>query len=155
MSLHDNNNSTQQQEEDDGSKEMRGVHARTNIPPQTVCVSIPKSCLITVEMGQATPIGRKILSSDLELDAPKHIYLMIFLLWDKKLHGNESFFAPYYNILPQSMRNMPIFWNESELSLLKGNFTKIKPNKFDLFNINSEELIYLLISKKFLQHWQL
>ena len=121
MSLHDNNNSTQQQqEEDDGSKEMRGVHARTNIPPQTVCVSIPKSCLITVEMGQATPIGRKILSSDLELDAPKHIYLMIFLLWDKKLHGNESFFAPYYNILPQSMRNMPIFWNESELSLLKG-----------------------------------
>ena len=54
---------------DDGSGEMRGVHARTAIPPQTVCVSIPRSCLITVEMGQATPIGRRVLASDLELDA--------------------------------------------------------------------------------------
>ena len=70
-------------EDDDSSWEMRGVHARTAIPPQTVCVSIPKTCLITVEMGQATSIGRKILQSDLELDAPKHIFLMIYLLWDR------------------------------------------------------------------------
>ena len=54
---------------DDGSGEMRGVHARTAIPPQTVCVAIPRACLITVEMGQATPIGRRVLASDLELDA--------------------------------------------------------------------------------------
>lgn len=45
---------------DDGSGEMRGVHARTDIPPQNVCVSIPKACLITVEMGQSTPLGRKV-----------------------------------------------------------------------------------------------
>lgn len=107
-------------DDDDGSKEMRGVHARTAIPPQTVVVSIPKSCLITVEMGQATPIGRKILASDLELDAPKHIFLMIYLLWDRRVHGAKSFFAPYYDILPESLRNMPIFWNEEELSLLRG-----------------------------------
>jgi len=107
-------------EEDDGSKEMRGVHATQYIPPQTKCVSIPKSCLITVEMGQSTPIGRQILLSDLELDAPKHIYLMIYLLYDKKVNGNKSFYAPYYNILPTTLRNMPIFWTEEELSLLKG-----------------------------------
>mmetsp|Transcript_28577 Transcript_28577/g.60949 ORF Transcript_28577/g.60949 Transcript_28577/m.60949 type:complete len:733 (-) Transcript_28577:100-2298(-) len=123
MSLDNGHHSSHLEEEkdgDDGSKEMRGVHARTTIPPQTTCVSIPKSCLITVEMGQATPIGRKILSSNLELDAPKHIFLMIYLLWDKKLHGVKSFFAPYYNILPESLRNMPIFWNEEELRYLKG-----------------------------------
>lgn len=90
-----------EEEFDDGSKEMRGVHAKTAIPPQTICVAIPKSCLITVEMGQSTPIGRKILQSDLELDAPKHIFLMIYVLWDRKLHGNKSFFAPYYDILPR------------------------------------------------------
>ena len=80
-------------EYDDGSGEMRGVHARSYIPPHTVCVSIPKSCLITVEMGQSTPVGRKVLSGDLDLDAPKHIFLMIYLLWDMKVHGDASFFA--------------------------------------------------------------
>ena len=104
----------------DGSDEMRGVHALAPLPSQTVIVSIPLSCLITVEMGQATPIGRKILSSDLELDAPKHIFLMIYLLWDKAVHGSSSFFAPYYDVLPRRLRNMPIFWDEAELAGLKG-----------------------------------
>lgn len=131
MSLDGNNNNQPERKfpeaaagsasaDDDGSKEMRGVHAKGAIPPQTVIVSIPKSCLITVEMGQGTPIGRKILQSDLELDAPKHIFLMIYLLWDRKLHGPRSFFAPYYDILPRSLRNMPVFWTEEELAGLEG-----------------------------------
>eukprot|EP00986_Skeletonema_menzelii_P015589 scaffold12132_cov153-Skeletonema_menzelii.AAC.6 len=105
---------------DDGSNEMRSVHATSPIPPHTICVSIPKSCLITVEMGQQTPIGQTILHSDVELDAPKHIFLMIYLLWDRKVNGSKSFFAPYYAILPQTLRNMPIFWNEAELQYLRG-----------------------------------
>ncbi len=105
---------------DDGSNEMRSVHATSPIPPHTICVSIPKSCLITVEMGQQTPIGKIILHSDVELDAPKHIFLMIYLLWDRKVNGSKSFFAPYYAILPQTLRNMPIFWNETELQYLQG-----------------------------------
>jgi histone-lysine N-methyltransferase SETD3 len=118
LSLDNSNNI----EEDDGSNEMRSVHATSTIPPQTICVSIPKSCLITVEMGQSTPIGQAILQSDVELDAPKHIFLMIYLLYDKKINGQNSFFAPYYNILPKSLRNMPIFWNEHELQYLQGSF---------------------------------
>jgi|UPI0005819AA7 histone-lysine N-methyltransferase SETD3 len=100
--------------------EMRGVHARRSIPPHTTCVSIPRRCLITVEMGQATPIGRAILQADLDLDAPKHIFLMIYLLWDRKTHGSSSFFHPYYEILPPTLRNMPIFWSAFELQELEG-----------------------------------
>lgn len=102
--------------------EMRGVHARTHIPPNTVCVTIPRRCLITVEMGQATPIGQAILDSDLDLDAPKHIFLMIYLLWDRKVNGSSSFFFPYYDILPKTLRNMPIFWTPEELSYLEGSY---------------------------------
>ena len=40
---------------------------------------------------------------------PKHIFLMIYLLWDKKVNGRRSFFWPYYDILPKTLRNMPIF----------------------------------------------
>mmetsp|Transcript_6148 Transcript_6148/g.9340 ORF Transcript_6148/g.9340 Transcript_6148/m.9340 type:complete len:572 (-) Transcript_6148:53-1768(-) len=108
--------------EESGDSEMRGVYARMNIPPNTICVSVPRKCLITVEMGQATSIGQAVLQSELDLDAPKHIFLMIYLLWDRAVYGSESFFAPYYDILPQTLNNMPIFWSENELSYLEGSY---------------------------------
>lgn len=101
---------------------MRGVHAKSNIPNETICVLIPKKCLITVEMGQATEIGQIILRSDLDLDAPKHIFLMIYLLWDRKVNGDQSFFKPYYDILPKTLKNIPIFWDKDELEYLKGSY---------------------------------
>lgn len=101
---------------------MRGVHAVQHVAPNTVCMSVPRRCLITVEMGQATPIGQAILKSDLDLDAPKHIYLMIYLLWDRKVNGANSFFHPYYEILPRTLRNMPIFWSQEELAQLQGSY---------------------------------
>lgn len=102
--------------------EMRGVHAIAPIAPNTVIMSIPRRCLITVEMGQATPIGQAILHADLDLDAPKHIFLMIYLLWDRKVNGPKSFFYPYYEILPKTLRNMPIFWSQEELAELDGSY---------------------------------
>jgi protein-histidine N-methyltransferase len=102
--------------------EMRGVHARTHLPPNSVCMSVPRRCLITVEMGQDTPIGQAILRSDLDLDAPKHIFLMIYILWDRKVNGANSFFHPYYEILPPTLRNMPIFWSPEELGGLDGSY---------------------------------
>jgi hypothetical protein len=71
------------------SSELRGVHAKTHIAANHVCMSIPRQCLITVEMGQATPIGQAILHSDLDLDAPKHIFLMVYLLWDRKINREK------------------------------------------------------------------
>jgi hypothetical protein len=112
--------STDAKQEEDS--EMRGVHAVQHIPPNTVCMSVPRRCLITVEMGQATLIGQAILNSDLDLDAPKHIYLMIYVLWDRKVNGTKSFFHPYYQILPPTLSNMPIFWSDDELACLEGSY---------------------------------
>eukprot|EP00548_Thalassiothrix_antarctica_P011491 CAMPEP_0194162152 /NCGR_PEP_ID=MMETSP0152-20130528/79333_1 /TAXON_ID=1049557 /ORGANISM="Thalassiothrix antarctica, Strain L6-D1" /LENGTH=841 /DNA_ID=CAMNT_0038872029 /DNA_START=205 /DNA_END=2729 /DNA_ORIENTATION=+ len=102
--------------------EMRGVHSRADVPPDTICMMIPRKCLITVEMGQATPLGKTVLESDLDLDAPKHIYLMIYILWDRKVNGPNSFFHPYYEILPSTLKNMPIFWSSDELAGLDGSY---------------------------------
>jgi histone-lysine N-methyltransferase SETD3 len=43
---------------------------------------------------------------------------MVFMLIDRK--SPDSFFKPYYDILPQTLNNMPIFWTEEELLYLKG-----------------------------------
>lgn len=100
--------------------EVRGVIADQDIGPNETIIEIPLECLITVEMGQATDVGQAILHSDLELDAPKHVFLMLFILIDRKREG--SHFKPYYDILPPTLSNMPIFWSQEELAMLEGSY---------------------------------
>lgn len=100
--------------------EVRGVIADQNIQVEETIIEIPLECLITVEMGAATDIGQAIMHSDLELDAPKHVFLMLFILIDRRREG--AHFKPYYDILPPTLSNMPIFWSQEELALLEGSY---------------------------------
>lgn len=118
----------------DYGNEVRGVHAKSHLKEDEIIVEIPQQLLITVEMGKETDIGRKILDSDIELDAPKHIFLMLFMLIDRK--RPDSFFKPYYDTLPATLSNMPIFWSGEELSELAGSFllTQIAERKAAIEN---------------------
>ena len=98
--------------------EMRGVHANRPVPAHSQILTVPRRLLITVEMGKATPLGSAILRHGLDLDAPKHVFLMVFLLQDRV--KEDSFFRPYYDVLPRTLSNMPIFWTTEELEMLKG-----------------------------------
>ena len=70
--------------------DVRGVHAKEELNGDEMVVEIPLKCLITVEMGKETEIGKAVLASNLPLDAPKHIFLMLFMLTDR--HNPSSFF---------------------------------------------------------------
>jgi len=100
--------------------EVRGVHATRNLHADEIVIEIPLKCLITVEMGKATDVGRAVLEAELELDAPKHVFLMLFLLLDRR--NPSSFFRPYYDVLPRTLKNMPIFWETNELAWLEGSY---------------------------------
>lgn len=118
--LVDNGAKFPQLELKDYGDEVRGVHATADVPGESVIMEIPLQCLITVEMGRDTSIGQKILQSNISLDAPKHIFLMLFMLIDRQ--NPTSFFKPYYDILPSTLHNMPIFWTEEELGYLQGSY---------------------------------
>ena len=94
--------------------EVRGVSALVDIEPESTIVTVPLKCLITVEMGKATDVGQAVIAADLELDAPKHVFLMLYMLIDRR--NPHSFFRPYYDILPKKLSNMPIFWTPEELA---------------------------------------
>ena len=102
---------------------MRGVRASSSLRNDELIMSIPYSLIFTVEQGKKTRTGKAILEHGIDelFDAPKHIFLMIFLLLEKE-KGDHSFFSPYINILPSSkdLQCMPIFWEPGELALLKG-----------------------------------
>lgn len=104
--------------------EVRGVHAVRDIKADETLIEIPLKCIITVEMGKATDVGRAVLEAELELDAPKHVFLMLFLLVDQR--NPKSFFRPYYDVLPHTLSNMPIFWSKHELEWLHGSYLLIQ-----------------------------
>lgn len=132
-------------------------------------------CGVSLLLSQ---IGKAVLASSLSLDAPKHIFLMLFMLTDR-LDPNSFFKArrhlpppppqelaswltawladglslaglwvvllagwpvslsddddhqPYYELLPATLSNMPIFWDEEELEFLHGSYllTQIEERK--------------------------
>jgi len=49
----------------------------------------------------------------------KHSYLASYLLQEKH-KGKESFWYPYLAVLPEKYANMPLFFDEDMLALLKG-----------------------------------
>jgi histone-lysine N-methyltransferase SETD3 len=102
------------------TENYRGVHMSRRVAGNRQILYVPKHFLITVEMGKETAIGRKIIEADLDLSAMKHCFLCVFALVDRQ--NEESFYQPYYRILPQSFDNMPIFWTDEELELLTGSY---------------------------------
>jgi len=106
----------------DYGNEVRGCHSKEQIYDDEIIIRVPLNCLITVEMGRETAIGKAIIASNIDLDAPKHIFLMLYMLVDMK--NTNSFFKPYYDILPQKLDNMPIFWTQEELKYLEGSYLR-------------------------------
>ena len=104
----------------DYGNEVRGCHSTAEVEEDEMLVQVPLKCLITVEMGKETDIGKAVIASGVELDAPKHLFLMFFILTDRL--NPSSFFKPYYDILPASLGNMPVFWKPHELALLEGSY---------------------------------
>jgi len=92
--------------------------------PSEVILRIPLICMITVEMGMVTSIGETLIRREMEtmeeldLSSPKHCFLAIFLLSDRR--NPDSWYQPYYQSLPETFPNVPLYWCEEDLSYLRG-----------------------------------
>jgi histone-lysine N-methyltransferase SETD3 len=79
---------------------------------------IPRSHMITLELAKSIEISQKLIKNKVELLSPKHSFLSIFLLKEKK--NPDSFWMPYINILPSDYNNFPIFFEDDDLKWLEG-----------------------------------
>lgn len=103
------------------SDDYRGCHSLTKIPPDDVILYVPHSHVMTSEVAKASKIGKAIIASPVELRS-KHSYLASYLLQEKH-KGKGGFWHPYLKVLPERYANMPIFFDEDMLALLKGSFS--------------------------------
>lgn len=102
------------------SQDHRGVHAAKDIPKDATVLYVPHSHLMTTELAKTSDIGRRIHQSGCNLRSA-HTWLACYLLQERS--NPKSFWKPYIDTLPQSYRNMPIYFTAEELAWLKGSFT--------------------------------
>lgn len=69
-------------------------------------------------MAKATPIGSKMEKAKLNLLSPKHSFLSSFVLQERKKPDTK--WHPYFDILPKSCSNFPIFFTADEKKFLEG-----------------------------------
>eukprot|EP00940_MAST-03C_sp_MAST-3C-sp2_P001998 g1998.t1 len=100
------------------SKDVRGVHTKRSVPPYQEIMSIPLKCIITDETGRQTPIGRRLESVAHQLTVPNHCQVIVYMMM--AMRRKDSFFQPYFDTLPQSFANFPIFWSAKEIEGLEG-----------------------------------
>jgi len=99
----------------------RGVHAAKNIKAGEEILLIPKEQIVTLEMAQESPLGKKMMDHNLRnmLLSPKHSFLTTYILQEEE-KVKESKFFPFIDILPKSFENFPIFFSDEEKEYLKG-----------------------------------
>ena len=99
------------------SDNYRGVIAKSPIKKDEIILSIPKECLISLELVLESEYGKKIGEIMFnELTSPKHCLLSSFILFEK----NNPKWKFYFDLLPKDFSNFPIFYTDNELNYLKG-----------------------------------
>jgi hypothetical protein len=95
----------------------RGLCALDDIAPEETLMRIPSRHVLTLEDARSSRIGGL-----LDAHAPAEeewVYLAAFLLQEKE-QGERSFWKPFLDSLPKAFPSLPFFFEERELSLLKG-----------------------------------
>jgi len=105
-----------------GGGGYRGVVMTRDVASGAEILAVDKRCIVTVDHGKATPVGRRMMAAlpPLRLSAARHCYTAVFLLLDQERGG--SFFQPYYDVLPRSFDSIPLFWGRDQLQGLQGSY---------------------------------
>ncbi len=98
----------------------RFCKATEEIYDKDILIRIPFEALMTLDLARQSPLG-KYFTPQLEkkLNSPHHSLLSTFMLTEID-KGDKSKWKYYFDFLPVSYNNFPIFYGEKEISLLKG-----------------------------------
>jgi hypothetical protein len=107
-------------EDEYGENPQRILVASENLRCGDLVLEIPYNLIITEQIHKN--IIEKIINENKQLfpDSERSDLILIFVLLIE-YHNEESFWKPYFNILPKKFHS-PLFWEEKELELLKGSY---------------------------------
>ncbi|XP_064602979.1 actin-histidine N-methyltransferase-like [Liolophura sinensis] len=97
-----------------------GLKAEKDFKTADLFLSIPRKLMLTLDSAKLSPLG-PFMSDDKILQSMPNVALSLHLLCEK--YRENSFWAPYINILPSSY-NTPLYFSTDDLQLLKGSPTQ-------------------------------
>ncbi len=103
---------------DDGG--APGAHALSAIAPDEVVLRVPARSIMSTQAARRSSIGRTIAGAG-GAEEDDHTLLAAYLASERR--AGRSFWQPYIAALPREFPEMPVFFGERELSLLRGSFT--------------------------------
>jgi hypothetical protein len=129
------------------SHNERGVHSKKPIKKGSIVIKIPKKLII--HSNRPSKYGNLMDKYEINIKKKNLTKLVLFMLED--MEDDDSFFKPYYDILPEDLSHMPIFWNDDELSFLENShFLSSITDRRKILEDNYKELCRLPgFSKKF------
>lgn len=98
--------------------DYRGVHCTKDIEQNGLFLYVPKKIIITSQAGKETPIGEKIVNSQVQLNWDYLVYITVHLL--TQFHDPNSVWKPYMDVYPKNVDNFPMFYTEEEKKMLTG-----------------------------------
>jgi histone-lysine N-methyltransferase SETD3 len=100
----------------DRGNEFREVIAKNSIPKDRVVMSIPDTCIMSLDKAEAfvktLPDGIKVLDSFMY-----HDLIALYLIYERR--NPDSHWKPYIATLPTKFENIPLFYPENKLVRLK------------------------------------
>lgn len=103
----------------EGGAAGRGICATADIPAGEVVLRVPQSAMITRDVAPRSPVGRRLLSADIDVPSG-HAFLAAFLLAERRRQGSPL--APYLDVLPAEFPTVPLFCPKEALPVLRGSF---------------------------------
>jgi hypothetical protein len=100
-----------------------GVIATQRIAAESLYLSIPLNIIIYDSTIFSTPVVGAAIQSVLKrvsaMFQPQQLALNLFLTHQRFIAANQSFFHPYIQLIP-SQHDVPEFYNDDDLAMLKG-----------------------------------
>lgn len=113
---------------------VRGVHTTKPVPAMVQLMAIPEPLLITDAMARQTPEGQRLKEYEPQLSVPNHCQVIVYMM--NGIAAGNTFFQPYYDVLPKNFNNFPIFWDSKMLGWLRGSslVEEIEERKLNMRN---------------------
>lgn len=98
--------------------DYRGVIAKRKIYKGDEIVIVPRDGMITLSMAKKAPIGAKMVAANISLIYPNNSFLSSYVIYERAQPTSK--WKYFFDCLPKSVDNFPVFFTKEELDMLKG-----------------------------------
>jgi len=81
---------------------------------------VPKNLIATYEIIKDTPLGKELLTKISDPVEARSFAIFAYTMSERKRDPKDCEFGPLFDLMPKSLDEFPLFFDENELAYLDG-----------------------------------